>query len=288
MPLLRRFGLLLLLLIAAAPGRAEPALWLVRSPTATVYLFGTVHLLKPDATWRSPRIDRALAESGDLWLEVKDPVDSAAIAPFVGQYALDVAHPLSTKLTDAERARLAVTVSKAGLPGVAGFEPLRPWMAALIISMAPVKAAGFGPSSGVETILTAMMKDSGRPVYGLETIQAQLKFFATLTPKAELQMLDDAMDEVDNGVGKLQAVVSAWQAGDVEAIGKLLDEDLVTKEPDAYKALIIDRNVAWSDRLAERLTGSGVSFVAVGAGHLAGTDSVQVQLARRGLTVERQ
>ena len=39
MPLLRRFGLLLLLLIAAAPGRAEPALWLVRSPTATVYLF---------------------------------------------------------------------------------------------------------------------------------------------------------------------------------------------------------------------------------------------------------
>jgi len=101
-------------------------------------------------------------------------------------------------------------------------------------------------------------------------------------------MLDDAMDEVDNGVGKLQAVVSAWQAGDVEAIGKLLDEDLVTKEPDAYKALIIDRNVAWSDRLAERLTGSGVSFVAVGAGHLAGTDSVQVQLARRGLTVERQ
>ena len=151
-----------------------------------------------------------------------------------------------------------------------------------------ITAAGFEPSSGVETILTAAMKDSGRPVYGLETIQQQLQFFATLTPKAELQMLDDAMDDVDDGVGKLQAVVSAWQAGDVEAIGKLLDEDLVTKEPDAYKALIIDRNVAWSDRLAERLTGSGVSFVAVGAGHLAGTDSVQVLLARRGLTVERQ
>jgi hypothetical protein len=288
MPLLRRFRFLLFLLFVPISLRAEPALWVVHSPTATVYLFGTVHRLKSDATWRSPHIDLALAESGDLWLEVKDPFDRAAVAPFVRQYALDVAHPLSSKLNDAERARLAATVSKAGLPGVAGLEPLRPWMVAMIISMSPITAAGFEPSSGVETILTAAMKDSGRPVYGLETIQQQLQFFATLTPKAELQMLDDAMDDVDDGVGKLQAVVSAWQAGDVEAIGKLLDEDIATKEPDAYKALIIDRNVAWTDRLVERLKDTGVSFVAVGAGHLAGPDSLQAQLARRGITVERQ
>ena len=48
------------------------------------------------------------------------------------------------------------------------------------------------------------------------------------------------------------------------------------------------RNQAWAAALQAKLAGSGVSFVAVGAGHLVGPDSVQAQLKKRGIEAVRQ
>jgi hypothetical protein len=279
---------LLLLLAVAVPARAEPALWVARSPTAIVYLFGTVHLLKDNLVWRSPRIDRALAASQDLWLETADAFDTAAIAPFIRQYGTDAAHPLSTKLDAAERTQLQTIIDRDGLPPIARLEPLRPWMVALVVEVSGLQKIGYDPNQGVEKILTAEMTDSGRPIHGLETIEAELRYFTHMRPKTELQMLDEAMDDEKEGAAKINAIVAAWAAGNVEQIGKLVDADMTAEEPDAYQALIVDRNIAWATRLRERLKGSGVSFVAVGAGHLAGPDSLQAQLAKLGITVKRE
>ena len=70
MKCLSPFGILLAVLFAFGPARAEPALWVAHTPTATVYLFGTVHLLTGKTVWRSPRIDHASpppAISGWKW-----------------------------------------------------------------------------------------------------------------------------------------------------------------------------------------------------------------------------
>ena len=54
------------------------------------------------------------------------------------------------------------------------------------------------------------------------------------------------------------------------------------------RAVLLDRrNAAWSAWLAERLARPGTVFVAVGAGHLAGRESVQAKLKAQGLTVSR-
>jgi uncharacterized protein YbaP (TraB family) len=256
---------LLLLLAFAVPAHAEPALWVARSPTATVYLFGTVHVLKADLVWRSPRINRALAASGDLWLETSDAFDPAAIRPFIQQYGTDAAHPLSTKLNKAERTQLQTIIDQNGLPSIAQLEPFRPWMVALVGEMSGLSKIGYDPNKGVEKVLTAEMTDSGRSVHGLETV-----------------------DDEKEGTSKLNAIVAAWAAGNVEQIDKLVDADMAANEPDAYQALIVDRNIAWAGRLRDRLKGTGASFVAVGAGHLAGPDSLQAQLAKLGITVKRE
>jgi uncharacterized protein YbaP (TraB family) len=288
MTMLRRLAILLLVLGVAAPARAEPALWVARSATATVYLFGTVHLLKDNLPWRSPRIDRALAASGDLWLEVANASDPAAMLPFVRQYGIDPAHPLSTKLTDAERNRLKNLIDRGGLPGITQLETFRPWMAALLISITELTKAGYDPKQGVEKILATQMTDTGRTVLGLETIEAQFRYFTQLPPKAEVEMLDEAMDDAEEGLTKFNTIVAAWLAGDVDSIGRLFDEEMAAKQPDAYRALIVDRNIAWTTQLRDRLKGNGVSFVAVGAAHLAGPDSVQAQLAKVGIEVRRE
>jgi uncharacterized protein YbaP (TraB family) len=267
---------------------SEPALWVAHSPTATVYVFGTIHLLKPDTPWRSDKLDQALAQSDGLWLELSDPFDAAAAVPFVQQYGMDPQHPLSTKLSADERKRLDAVVRTEGLGSAAALESFRPWMAALVISITHIARQGYNASSGVEKILSDDMTTAGKPIHGLETIEQQLRFFTTLPVDTERQMLDEVMDDVDADSGKTDAVVTAWMAGDVATLAKLIDQDIAANEPDAYRALVVNRNIAWAKSIEQLLQGSGVSFIAVGAGHLAGPDSVQAQLAKRGIQVQRE
>ena len=50
--------------------------------------------------------------------------------------------------------------------------------------------------------------------------------------------------------------------------------------------MLVRRNTNWADQIQTELEGSGTVFIAVGAGHLAGDDSVQNILERRGVEVE--
>ena len=267
---------------------AEPALWVAHSSTATVYFFGTVHLLKHDTPWRSDKLDQALAQSQGLWLEVSGAFDTAAAVPFVQQYGMDPQHPLSTKLSADERKRFDAIVRKQGMGSAAAFESFRPWMAAVAISVKHITRQGYTASSGVEKTLSDEMTTAGKPIHGLETIEQQLRYFTTLPPDTERQMLDEAMDDVEADSGKTDAIVTAWMAGDMATLAELIDQDIAANEPDAYQALVVNRNIAWVGYIEQLLRGDGVSFIAVGAGHLVGPDSVQAQLAKRGIKVQRQ
>lgn len=280
--------LLLVLLASAGAARADPALWVAHSPTATVYLFGTVHTLKAGHPWRSKRLGIALASSDDLWLEMTGGDDQAAMTALVQQYGIDVAHPLSAKLSDVERKRLETVAAWPGLPGIGGMNLMRPWMAAVLIGEVQMTKAGYQADQGVEAVLTADMKASGKPIHGFETAEQQLRYFVDLPPNVEIEMLDEALDDADAGTGKIDAIVDAWLKGDVATIGKLIAEDASLHQPAAYKALIVNRNIAWAARIRDLLHTNGTIFVAVGAGHLAGPDSVQVQLARLGVKTERE
>ena len=57
--------------------------------------------------------------------------------------------------------------------------------------------------------------------------------------------------------------------------------------PEVGKLLLTDRNARWAQQIDERMDRPGTTFVAVGAGHLAGAESVQRMLEARGMKVTR-
>ena len=81
-------------------------------------------------------------------------------------------------------------------------------------------------------------------------------------------------------------MVSAWASGDIGAIDRIMVAELKDASPALYQALLVDRNSDWADQIQTLLQGSGTAFIAVGAGHLTGDDSVQAILKQRGVTVE--
>lgn len=266
---------------------ARPAMWQAKVGNSTVYLFGTVHLLPNDANWRFPALDQALKQSQSLYIELTDD-DQASVAPLVLQYGIDSAHPLSSQLSDSDNAALAKAAQLAGLPGgVTTLQPMKPWLAALTLSVAPLLKAGLDPAEGVDKQLKTQMSNAGKPVIGLETAEQQIQFLADLPTPMQLSFLRDTLRDVDKTKEELLSLVDAWKQGDVAAIAKLENDELKTKEPALYQQLIVQRNTTWAGKIRDMLKQPGTVFIAVGAAHLAGPDSVQAQLAKMGITVQQ-
>lgn len=286
-------GLAFSLIAAPAPAAAfeadapaAPALWAVTDADSTIYLFGTVHVLRPETTWRSPQIEAALEESSALWLEISNLDDQAAAAPLVQQYGLSQT-PLSSVLTTEDNVLLAEAGAAIGMPAAA-FEPMRPWLAAVTVSVAGLVNAGYDPNSGVDRLIKATADEAGLPVHGFETMEQQLRFFAEMPEDLQIAFLRESLQSFEEAPAELDALVTSWAAGDVEGIESVIVSDMKAEWPDLYEVILVNRNADWTNQIETMLEGSGTVFVAVGAAHLAGEDSVQSMLRARGINVERR
>ncbi len=279
-------GVLALFWAAGAFAKAEPAMWVIRDADSTIYLIGTMHLLKHDAEWNADKVKKTVHESTELWLEIADIDNQATIAPLMAKFGLDPEHPLSTKLSDEQKKKFEKLTSTYGIPA-ATLEPMRPWLAGIILSAAPLLKAGYDPKSGVERVLTAQATAEGDKIRGFETAEEQFGIFASMSEEEQLAFLTDTMDELEKGIEELDKLAKAWIDGDTETIGRLIVEEIKQKAPSVYDKIVVRRNKAWAEKIEQILKGSGVQQIAVGAAHLAGPDSLQAQLAKRGIKVEK-
>ena len=270
--------------VPPAEGRG-PALWVIKDADSTLYLFGTVHLLRPTTAWGTDRIDAAFDSADKLVLEISNPDDQAAVIPLIQQHGLSPATPLSSLLTAEELAKLDAAGQTIGL-SAAQLDPFRPWFAALTLSVAPLAKAGYDPASGVELILKARAEAADKPVNGFETIDEQIRILAGFPEDAQMAFLRSTLEGYENATVELDRLVEAWAAGDVEAIESIGVEPMREGGEALYQALLVRRNTNWADQIQTMLEGSGTAFIAVGAAHLAGDDSVQEILEQRGVDVD--
>jgi uncharacterized protein YbaP (TraB family) len=272
---------------AAAPAiqGPGPALWVIKDADSTLYLFGSVHVLRPTTGWASPRVNAAFDSASDVWFEITNPEDQAAMMPLIQQYGLSPQTPLSSRLTPEEVAQLDVAAKTIGA-SAAQLDPLKPWLAALSLSVAPLVKAGYDPQSGVELALKARAQAAGKRLHGFETLEKQVGMLATLPDDVQLEFLRETLTDFDEAVEMLDSMVEAWAKGDVQALDRIVVEEMKTDAPELYKVLLVDRNTDWANQIQTLLQGSGTAFIAVGAAHLTGDDSVQSILQSRGVAVE--
>lgn len=265
---------------------AKPALWVVKDADTTLYLFGTIHLLPKNADWHYDALDHALAQSDALVVEITDD-NPANMTALVLRLGIDAAHPLSNLLSSGDFHRLELAARKAGLPGTTALNVMRPWLATLTLTLAPLTKAGLDPARGVDRQLREMMTKAGKPVRALETAEQQIHFLADMPTAMQLDMLRQTVHEADHASIELQALLDAWQAGDDAGIARL-ENDLMKREtPALYQRLLVQRNATWAGRIKAMLDTPGTVFIAVGAAHLAGPDSVQAQLQKLGISSAR-
>ncbi|MHA0318831.1 TraB/GumN family protein [Sphingomonas melonis] len=275
---------------AQAPARAandaDPALWVVKGKQTTIYLFGTIHVLKPGLTWFDEAVKSAFDKADEVKLEIVMP-DPATMQGLVQATGVAPAGtpPLTQRLPEGKRAAFTKAVTDLGLPANA-LDRFKPWLAATQLSVAPLSKLGYDSANGPEEVITEAAKLAHKPLSGLETPQQQLGFFGSLSDKAQLQFLESTVDELPTLDKQMASMVDEWARGDPEALAREMNDELKSS-PEVAKVLLVDRNRNWAQWIKQRMTKPGTVFIAVGAGHLAGPDSVQAQLAKLGLKAER-
>jgi uncharacterized protein len=266
------------------PVDVDPALWVVKDADTTVYLFGTVHVLKPGLGWFDDGVKQAFDASGELVLEMVDPPQDEVMKTMAELSIDTTGKSLRSKLGDADKVALETISKKLGLP-VEAVDPLKPWMAAITLYMVAVAQQGFDPAQGAETQLKAAAKVVNKSVIGLETLREQLGFFDSLSEDAQLKYLTEVIASIDEIPAQTEKLVEYWAKAEPEKLAALMNEGM--SDPALSDAILYKRNANWATWINGRMAKPGTVFIAVGAGHLAGEKSVQDLLTPYGLKAER-
>jgi len=248
--------------VAPDPADVKPAMFVVRDVDTTIYIFGTFHALDGQDDWFSGNLRTAFEDSQELMLETMVPKRRTAIA--------------------------ALTPSTG--PTLAGYNvtPSASLLSTTKVAISAGHSRGMSVANGADMVLRHIAESEGKPVDGLETFDSQLKMFARIPgvlaqPAAPASHAQTPTPDLSATMSDMQ---SAWKHGDQTVFLRMVDQ-FRRSSPAAYQVMFADRNARWADWIAARMRTPGTVFVAVGAGHLVGKDSVLVRLAERGIESSR-
>jgi uncharacterized protein YbaP (TraB family) len=272
---------------AAEAKTASPAMWKVADADTTIYLFGTIHLLPKGTAWRSTAFDKAAAGSDTLVVEtVIDESNPGKFILELRKLALsDGLPPLAERISPAKLPALEAAVAKLGAR-MSDFDKVETWAVAFELLGLQFRAIGLDPGSGVETTLKQQFVSGGKSIDQLETNAEQLSYFDGLSEESQRLFLADVLEDPSAMKTQFSGMLAAWSKGDVPSIAKTFNADL-GNSPELKKALLDRRNANWARWVKTRLDQPGTVMVAVGAGHLAGSESVLTILEKQGLKVTR-
>lgn len=274
----------------AADAREHSVLWAVHGEHNTVYLLGSIHVLRPGDGELPAAALEAYADAERLVMEIDldDPAvaEPAALLGTMQRVALlPDGESLRSVLGD-DYAAVAERARESGLD-LALLDPFAPWFVATMLLQLELAQRGFQPELGIEQQLADRAARDGKPIEGLETAEQQFAVLAGLPLGEQKRFLMMSLGESERLDAEIEDLLAAWRSGDVEALEEMLSAAF-EEFPELYGPLTEDRNRAWVERLTELLDDRDDYLVVVGALHLVGRHSVVDLLRQRGHAVTQQ
>ncbi|MEM9620150.1 MAG: TraB/GumN family protein [Pseudomonadota bacterium] len=265
-------------------------LWQYKAPGATVYLAGSIHILKP-GLYPLPRQFQAAFDSADtLVLEVNlEALDAAELQTKTIQYGVLQHNTTLQQVLPAETYTALDNVSQEyGLP-LAQLGNLKPALISQQLTVSALVAVGYDPRSGVDVFFSRQASETNKKIQQLETIDQQLDLLLNQPIDVQVQLMQDALAQMTDFESMTAGLISAWLSGNDQQFMQLFNAQSGSS-PAAetfMRQLIDERNIAMAEKINNMLNTGGTYFVLVGAGHYIGDNSIIKLLQARGVEGKR-
>lgn len=280
-------ALLLLGFCTAAQAEGKHFLWRISKDGQSLYLVGSVHVLRK-SDYPLPRaMEDALKDSYGLVEEIDlshfDADETQLMMMQMGSYP--EGHTLKTDLPPAIYARVT-ELAKQQKVDLADLQQMRPWLVSIVMLDTQLTLDGFDSASGVDIHFSYEAQEAGMPSIGLEQARFQFGLFANLPEKEQEELLLQSLDESKTVKPEINGLIAAWHDGDTHFLEKDL-KDQFDGYPDIYQSVVVQRNKNWMPQLERLMAGGKRYFVVVGALHLVGPDGLLAQFQKDGYKVEQ-
>jgi len=277
-----------LLIVALLFGKTEKNfLWEVKKGNTKVYLFGSVHLMKPEVYPLNPVIEEAFEDSDILVVEVDaTKLDMESVQKLIMEKAsYEEEKTIQSVLSEEHYRKLSDEFAASGMMTIDMVKQFKPWYVMINLASLRIMKLGMDPKLGIDVHFLDKAKENKETIE-LETADFQLKLFSGLGDRVQLNLLKEAIDNPEETTEMMDKILAAWQIGDAEAIDKLIVEK-VKKVPELkpfYEKMFPERNIKMTEKIEEFLTKQDGKkyFVVVGAGHYVGEEGILKLLKKKG------
>ncbi len=290
----KRWFSFLAFICLAVPLCAQPAatarhtLWKVQGQQNSVYLLGSVHVLKKSDYPLAAPIESAFSNASVVAFETDIAAleDPATAMKLLSKSQLPEGETLSKVLSPEVYKMWTKHVSESGLPPEM-FDQFTPGMAAVTIAMLETQKLGLESDAGVDKHFFALARRSGKEIVPLEPVEFQINLLTGFTKEEGEALMKSTLKDMENLKNDLADMLKAWKTGDAPKLEKLLNEAM-KESPAIYKRMLTDRNQAWIPKIEELARGKKNAIVIVGAAHLVGKEGVVELLRKKGLKVTQE
>jgi uncharacterized protein YbaP (TraB family) len=282
---------------AVAKAPPVPLLWKVSDDDNEVYLLGSFHLLKPDDYPLSQDVEIAFADAEKLVFELPpEEMSSPQLGLQMAQAAMqtegkslnDGLPPATVAKLDAWNKANADSLQKMALTPQT-LQVFEPWFVGLMVTITELTKQGLDPKLGLDAHLAAKAGKASKPTAGFETGAEQIAFLDGMGREEQVQFLDEALTESEEGREEMRKLHHAWRSGDADTLWNEMALEMRQRYPQLYRRINVERNDAWLPEIEQRLKSGGRddTLVVVGALHLLGEDGVVEKLRAKGYEVAR-
>jgi hypothetical protein len=278
----------LLLCVTVRADGALHSLWELHGKHNTVYLLGSIHVLRSSDYPLAPIVLEAYAHAGGVLMEINlDEINSETVqAEMLASASLPAGKTLPEVLGKQRYERAAALAHEIGVE-LSMFDQYAPWFAAEAISELQLTQLGFQPETGVEMYFMDRARNDGKSVAGLETAHDQISVFQNMPLDTQAEYLVASLEQAHDLPKQVDSMVRAWQRGDMQWFETELKSDL-GRDPSLYQSVLGARNRKWVPKIEALLNDDKNYLVIVGTGHLAGQGSVIELLKKDGVVVTQR
>lgn len=273
-------------------GPAKTSLWVVSNGTNTVYVGGTVHVLRP-ADHPLPRAyDEAYAKASSLYFEIDmDNPAETGTGLTQGQVQIMVRDPevrsLRDVLSSETHGALSIHLGKKGIQ----MSQVDTWSAQMVVNVLvspDVRAAAGATATGVDATFANKAIADKKPVFGLESFESQITLIQSWNEGREDALVRKTLATLEDGSAapELAALINAWRLGDIATIQRE-SEELRQESARDYDLALTKRNNAWLPQIEALLQSPATELVLVGVAHMAGPEGLVALLKSRGYSVRK-